>query len=743
MTTTIKTKHNQKGGGEKMKSKTVIALMILLAVPLSFAVSEQSLSYDEANNIVKISYDNLNRITGKNSSSDIANYSYDRQFQGILSNISFENSTYIYSYDDKYRVIEEKKIIDGTEFTKRYVYDSADRMIKTEFSSGQDLDFYYNHQSKINKIKNFINETHYNPLGNPLNRTYFNNKVTEFDYNPDNLRLRQIKTKDIQSLNYSYDNAGNIIGINDSVNNRTYSMSYDNLDRLTNVTINGYTWIYQFDAIGNILKIIRNNTETTSMKYDKNPVHAPYKIITTKTGVDVYREMNYNNSNKTKVVQFYLINEKNVSLTNVNWTAEFEGNNFIESDLPFNLSVKDNIFVIIEHNYSKGGNYRINLTGNSGNSSDYERIKLIFGAVANSLNIMNKNGSKIITEFTAKNTINELSINWSWDCTNGVSSSLPFNMSSNEDLLVIMEHNYSLSSPNLSCSVHSADGNESKFKTIIFDGVKISNYNLTKIDSDTLSVKFDVVNYFTTLNVNWNITSNDETISENTVTLDQGQIYYISQEINYTTGGLKKIQINIGSGNLTDSYTDYQYIKWLDLNQFYSTVKNATARVFDFLVTNKNAETTAALWNISNPSLNYSLNLSNNESLIVIIEEDYGQGNKQVNVRVFNNSIEEDNLLDVFKIRQLSIESFQTLFENSSSSIVSSIVKNNINPLNVSWRLNNTQDLISSNQNVLLNTSEQMIVVIESSYSDTGVYPLSFIVNSTAYNDNATGVSVS
>ena len=79
---------------------------------------------------------------------------------------------------------------------------------------------------------------------------------------------------------------------------------------------------------------------------------------------------------------------------------------------------------------------------------------------------MNKNGSKVITEFTAKNTINELSINWSWDCTNGVSSSLPFNMSSNEDLLVIMEHNYSLSSPNLSCSVHSADGNESRFKKL-------------------------------------------------------------------------------------------------------------------------------------------------------------------------------------------------------------------------------------------------------------------------------------
>ena len=100
-------------------------------------------------------------------------------------------------------------------------------------------------------------------------------------------------------------------------------------------------------------------------------------------------------------------------------------------------------------------------------------------------------------------------------------------------------------------------------------------------------------------------------------------------------------------------------------------------------------------------------------------------------------------MLDVFKIRQVSIESLQTIFENNSRAVISSFVKNNINPLNISWRLNNTQELITSNQGIYLNTSEQVLMIIESNFSTPGIYPLNFIINSSIYNDNATGVAVS
>lgn len=726
-----------------MKSRKWLPLLILLVIPLIFAFEEQNLNLDSTQNTVTIGYDNINRVTQKNSSSEITNYSYDKQLQGTLNNISFGNSSYKYTYDDKLRVIEEKRIIDGIEFTKTYIYDSNDRLV-SEIFNGQDLDYYYNTQNKINQIRGYINQTKYNAAGNPLNRTYFNSKITTFDYIPTNLRLNQIKTNDIQQINYSYDNVGNIVRINDFINNRTYVMTYDNLDRLTNYTVNGYSYIYSIDAIGRILKVIKNNTITTSLKYNNGVAHFPSKSITQNTGVDVYRQDELNTSSKTKVVQFYLINEKNDSITNVNWTAEFGDNNLIESNIPFNLSLGENVLVIVEHNYSKGGNYITNLTGRASSSSDYETLNIIFGAIANSLGILKQNATLIVSEFTAKNTINEVSVNWSWNCSNNVFSTIPFNMSPNEELLVVMEHNYSLGSENLSCSVFSADGNQSKSTTISFDGIKIEDYNSTVTDRDTILVKFNIRNYFSTLDINWNITANGNVYrSTSPVTLNQGQTSTVSQEINFTFGGLKQIKVNIGSGNFTDSYIEYQYIRWLNLNQFFTTVKNATARVFDFLITNENVANTTAQFNITNPALNYSLNLSNNESLIVIIEEDYGQGDKQVNVQIFNNSVQEENLIEIFKIRQISVESFQTLFEDSSKAVTFSIVKNNINPLNLSWRLNNTQELITSSQNVELNTSEQILVIIESNFSTSGIYPLTFIANSSTYNDNATGVAVS
>ncbi|KAF0210188.1 MAG: hypothetical protein FD178_3692 [Ignavibacteria bacterium] len=521
-------------------------------------------------------------------------------------------------------------------------------------------------------------------------------------------------------------------------------MSYDNLDRLTNVTINGFSWIYNYDALGRILKVIRNNTETSLLKYSGSPLHAPSKLITTQTGVDVYRENTYNTSNKTKIVQFYLINEKNTSITNVNWTGEFGDGNLINSNIPFNLSLKENVFVIVEHNYSKGGNYRINLTGRTdSSSSDYETLNLIFGAIANSLSVLKQNASTIVSEFNAKNNINELSVNWSWNCTNGVYSNISFNMSANEDLLIVMENNYSLSNPNLTCSVYSADGSQNKSAIIAFDGIKIEKYNSTLTDTDTALVKFDIKNYFSTLDVNWNITVNGLLYAISSgITLNQGQSTTINQEINFTNAGLKQIKITIGSGNFTDAYSENIRLYSLGIRQYFDYIKNGTARIFNFLIKNDWTNLTA-YWNASNPALTNAVNLSQNESLIVIIEEAYSQGNKESVIKVFNSTVQEDRLLDVFKIRQISIESLQTLHENTSRSVVYSIVKNNINPLNISWRLNNTQELINSNQNVNLNTSEQMIVIIESNFSSSGIYPLNFVINSSSYNDNATGVAVS
>ena len=48
-------------------------------------------------------------------------------------------------------------------------------------------------------------------------------------------------------------------------------MSYDNLDRLTNVSINSLSWVYSYDAIGNILKIVRKTREHPNVEIGSSP----------------------------------------------------------------------------------------------------------------------------------------------------------------------------------------------------------------------------------------------------------------------------------------------------------------------------------------------------------------------------------------------------------------------------------------------------------------------------------------
>ena len=69
----------------------------------------------------------------------------------------------------------------------------------------------------------FIKNVDYNEFGQISKIEYGNGTVTNYSYNPYNLRLTRILTVDLngsklQDLNYTYDGVGNIMAITDSVN---------------------------------------------------------------------------------------------------------------------------------------------------------------------------------------------------------------------------------------------------------------------------------------------------------------------------------------------------------------------------------------------------------------------------------------------------------------------------------------------------------------------------------------------
>src|SRR3989344_1798556 len=717
--------------------------------------------YDPANNLIKqtdnngnvvaLSYDDLNRILQKNTTNYTLSFAYDRQFPGTLTNISHEtiipsgeNYTMAYEYDDRLRITEETITEGGDTSITGNTYDSMDRGLQNLQQNSLDIDYYYNAQGKLSGIRNFTNLSIYNPVGNPLNRTYFNSLVTTFDYSNTNLRLKQIKTNGIQQLNYTYDNAGNIININDSINNRSYVMSYDDLNRLTNVSINSFKWVYNYDALGNILKIVRNFSQTTAFKYEGAIPHAPSKVLTTDTGVDVYRPVIINQSNRTQLIQFFLVNEKNQTISNVNYTVYF-GDGALYTASSINLTKGNYNSITVQRNYSAGVFYNVNITGRANTTAtDYELLRLIFGTLVDGASMLKKNATLAILEFNAKNSITEQSNNWGWNCSHGLVSTLPFNMSGNQLLMLIIENNFTLNGgANFTCRVNSSDGNQSKTFSFVFDSIKIEGYNSTLVDSDTIRVKFQIKNYYSPLtNINWNITANGLVYSQSSILLSQGQTTTITQDLNFTNAGAKQIKVMVGSGNFTDIYTENVRLYSLGIQQYLNQIKNGTTRIFTFLVHN-DWTNLSTYWNFTNPVVTNTLNLSQNESLIVVIEENYGQGQKDISINTFNSSVLEDFERDIFKIKHIGINSFQTLHENASRAVVGAFVVNNVQTRNISWQLNNSQSLISSSQNIELNTSQQAIVVIESNFSSSGIYPLTFSINSSTLGDNATGVAVS
>jgi len=720
-------------------------LTLLVIIPQLVAASSQSLTYNNANNQVNISYDSLNRLLTKNSSADTAIYAYDSNYYGTLTNITFGNSTYKYEYDDKLRVTRETRTIDGIVFEKKNYYDSMDRFVKQTFFQGKNISYYYNEQGKISKILGYINSTFHNAFDSILNRTYANSKIANFTYNSDNARLTQIKTNTIQQLDYSYDSVGNVITINDSVNSRNHRMSYDFLGRLVNVSIGTSNYVYSYNPIGNILKIVRDRTNTTKFVYTGTPVHTPSQIITGNAGIDVYKLSQLDSTGKSRQFQFYLVNEKNTTLTNVNWTVAFGDGTLLNSTSPINIT-NSSISFIAQHNYTSGGFYNVNVTGRSAASSDFENRSIKFGVMIPSFSIIYKNVTYTVSEFFIHNNMTESSQNVSWNCSDGTTSILLFSLSGNEYLRVLTTYNYSSTGARtLTCSANSTDGNDTKSTNFEIKGIKIEGYNNIPINGNNRTIQFKIKNYYYPASISWSIVSDGQIQHSGTTnTIATGSSETISRDINYTTDGIKTIIVNISSGSLYDQYNDSFNLKAIRIENYYNYNLTAANRILIFNIKNYWPQNMNVSWNVSDPTIssNNIANLTQGESVFVFIQNNYTtQGRKTPKITAYSNS-SLDSYTDIFITKMIEINKFLILSESQSNTIFEIIMGNNLGQQNISWRLDTGEKNITSSQPIFLNTSEKVRIFIGENYTTADIYPVTAFVNSSSYNDTASGVVV-
>jgi len=189
-----------------------------------------------------------------------------------------------YVYDERLRIKSETVIVDGTDYTTRYEYDPMDRITRKTLPTGETVDFVYNNQALLSSIPGVIDHISYNSMNLMTRKDFANNVSTDLTYDGWTKRLENIYTPDLQDIDYSFDEKGNVIGIFDNILNENQYFFYDDLDRLILAGSENYAQSFAYNPLGSILAH-RSKDLTTGdeimfgFEYGKNAgIHAPTRV---------------------------------------------------------------------------------------------------------------------------------------------------------------------------------------------------------------------------------------------------------------------------------------------------------------------------------------------------------------------------------------------------------------------------------------------------------------------------------
>jgi len=229
-------------------------------------------------------YDALNRLI-QTTRSDLTTVDYMYDNCSRLISASQGNYSYSCKHDSRGRVIwESNTVADPTDiYDVLFDYDAAGRLAKMIYPDGLEVSYEYDNLNRITRLYSgnyTFASFDYNVDNMPNSVSYGNGLNTRYTYDS-SLQLAQMLTTDpnqdnltMLSLDYTYDNIGNILQITDErltpgglgiCSTETYQ--YDWLNRLVSANIAGESYTYSYDAVGNRLAETKNGV-TTTYQYD-------------------------------------------------------------------------------------------------------------------------------------------------------------------------------------------------------------------------------------------------------------------------------------------------------------------------------------------------------------------------------------------------------------------------------------------------------------------------------------------
>jgi RHS repeat-associated protein len=225
------------------------------------------------------SNDNISKITG---------------FNGIIKENIFDNNR---------RLQIEKITVDGVTYSTQFGYNSFGNLVSTTYPSGIVITNNYNSNGQLTSVTGgnpgapvtLFTGTQMNGAGKYTQYTLGNNRSGQNTYNY-GIPTR-FYTSGIQDLNLNFNyTTGNLSSRQDLIKNITESFQYDDLNRLTQTTVNGQTQInigYDItsgNSLGNIVSktdagnYVYKNDKINAVAYITNPAGAqnpPVTIATT------------------------------------------------------------------------------------------------------------------------------------------------------------------------------------------------------------------------------------------------------------------------------------------------------------------------------------------------------------------------------------------------------------------------------------------------------------------------------
>lgn len=362
----------------------------------------------KTNDVYRNYYDNLGRIVKLVSNNDSYNYEYD--FANRLSKYKFNGYMSSYNYDSENNITDKTEKLGNNSYTYSYTYnqessltnlnvlnnnfnyhyDNLGRIIESNINDNYIINYsYITNGKKTSTVLSNVNDNgidysyKYDKLGNIIEIKKDNLVVNQYFYDEHSQLIKEHNLVNNQTIEYSYDNYGNILSkkvytynTNTLLSENTYSYENSNWqDLLTKFNNESIT----YDNIGNPLTI-GNKTLAWMNGRELSTYNDGTNIINYKYNLNGIRTSKIVNNIETK----YFIEGSKIVFEDRNGTYiyyiysndELVGFKYNESVYYYRKNIFDDIIGILNSNYEEIVTYEYDSWGAVSNIIDTSGLNL-------------------------------------------------------------------------------------------------------------------------------------------------------------------------------------------------------------------------------------------------------------------------------------------------------------------------------------------------------------------------------